>query len=308
MIISKVQGKIKSELQKKYVIYPWNLFKRHYYIIRRQPPGAGFFSNFLYVVGQMEYALNKNYIPVVDMENYKTLYNEKTVIEGTLNAWEYYFSQPCQVSLGEAYASRNYILSNYMIYEKYMPCKEEQGFEVNQELLARIAVDIKEHIHIKKAIMDRIEKFVREKFVGNVLGVHIRQTDSKVFNPGHKIGADKQKYLEAIQKLVQEEPIDTIFVATDEEGILEILKERYGNRVISTNAYRGEKGTTEGIHLSENTEKAREYHKYHLGEEVIEDMLLLSKADYFVFGRSNVATTAMIFNNNQYKRWMTVDF
>lgn len=308
MIINKILGKMKSEYQKEYVIYPQNLFKKHYYIIRREPPGAGFFSNFLYVVGQMEYALDKNYIPVVDMENYKTLYNEEQMIEGTNNAWEYYFSQPGQMSLAEAYASGNYILSNYIIYEKYMPCKDAGKFEVDQKLLMRIAVDIEKYIHIKKDILNRVEKFVGEKFTGNVLGVHIRQTDSKVFNPGHKIGASLQDYLKAVQTIVEERTVDTIFVATDENGVLEILRERYGSKVISTDAFRGEKGTTEGIHLKEDNEKRRGSHKYRLGEEVLEDMLLLSKADYFVFGRSNVAATAMIFNNNQYKRWIAVKF
>jgi len=82
-----------------------------FYIIRRPEPGAGLFSNFHWVLGHIIYALEKNYIPVVDMKNYKTYFNETALINGTKNAWEYYFKQPTNYNLDEAYKSKNVVVS-----------------------------------------------------------------------------------------------------------------------------------------------------------------------------------------------------
>ena len=59
-----------------------------FYVIRRNPPGAGLFSNFLHVLGHIMIANKRKLTPIVDMENYETLYNEETFINGTRNAWE----------------------------------------------------------------------------------------------------------------------------------------------------------------------------------------------------------------------------
>ena len=61
-----------------------------FYVIRRSP-GAGMFSNFIYVLNHLEIAKRNNFIPIVDMENFTTIYNEKEKIDNTYNAWEYYF-------------------------------------------------------------------------------------------------------------------------------------------------------------------------------------------------------------------------
>ena len=56
----------------------------------RRSPGAGMFSNFIYVLNHVNIAKN-NFIPIVDMENFTTIYNERQKINNTYNAWEYYF-------------------------------------------------------------------------------------------------------------------------------------------------------------------------------------------------------------------------
>jgi hypothetical protein len=58
-----------------------NEFSNKYYIIRRTPLGAGLYSNFHYVLTHIIYALKNKYIPVVDMQNYKTYFNEDYPIE-----------------------------------------------------------------------------------------------------------------------------------------------------------------------------------------------------------------------------------
>ena len=47
-----------------------------------------------------------NFTPVVDMENFSTIYNEKCKILGTSNAWEYYFEKINKYNLSEVYKSK----------------------------------------------------------------------------------------------------------------------------------------------------------------------------------------------------------
>ena len=90
---------------KKSTIY-WDKFvsfgKLHknkiFYIIRRSP-GAGLFSNVIYVLNQIKIAELNNFIPIIDMQNFTTIYNEK--INGTFNAWEYYFEKINKYTLDE---------------------------------------------------------------------------------------------------------------------------------------------------------------------------------------------------------------
>ena len=55
-----------------------------FYVIRRCP-GTGLFSNLAYVMNHIQIANRMGFIPVVDMKNYPTVYNEKEKIFGTYN-------------------------------------------------------------------------------------------------------------------------------------------------------------------------------------------------------------------------------
>ena len=83
-----------------------------FYVIRRSP-GAGLFSNVIYVLNHLLIAEKNNFIPIIDMENFTTIYNEQEKIDNTYNAWEYYFEKINKYSLKEVYNSQNVI---YRVY------------------------------------------------------------------------------------------------------------------------------------------------------------------------------------------------
>ena len=56
-----------------------------------------------------------------------------------------------------------------------------------------------------------------------------------------------------------------------------------------------------GVHKDKSLAAGRQSHEYKMGEEVIIDMLLLSRCDVLICGPSNVPFIAMIYNNNQYE-------
>ena len=61
-----------------------------FFVIKRSP-GGGFFSNLLFVLDNLYYCEKKNYIPIIDMENFPTKYNQKKNLGGVKNIWNLYF-------------------------------------------------------------------------------------------------------------------------------------------------------------------------------------------------------------------------
>ena len=66
---------------------------------------------YMAILGHIHVAESKSYVSVVDMKNYKNTYLKKEEV-GSINSWEYYFRQPTDVSLDDAYKSKKVILSS----------------------------------------------------------------------------------------------------------------------------------------------------------------------------------------------------
>ena len=108
IISKKIQNK--NEPIYDYYSYGNKNPNKIFYVIRRSP-GAGLFSNLTYVLNHLVVANKHNFIPVVDMENYPTIYNEKNKVNGTKNSWLYYFKPVSKYKLSEIYQSFNVIIS-----------------------------------------------------------------------------------------------------------------------------------------------------------------------------------------------------
>ena len=99
---------------------------KYFYLIKRSP-GTGLFSNVTFVLNHLIICKKLGFIPVIDMENFKTIYNEKNKVKNTLNSWHYYFEPLNQYTLEEVYKSRNVLISSdkfYHFFEYNMNTKE----------------------------------------------------------------------------------------------------------------------------------------------------------------------------------------
>lgn len=270
------------------------------YIIRRESSDAGFFSNFFYVLGHLVYASKQGWYPVIDMKNYKTLYNENIPINSTMNAWEYYFQQPTQIGLREAYKSKNIILSSDEYFTQYVPLYTGNA----PVILENKDVDflhtyVDKYISINQDILDEVNKFFSQINTNlHILGVHYRGTDMKVY-PDHPRPITSSECIKRIQNQLDNGNADIVIICSDESEMIEKCKNAFGEKAFFTNSYRASKGSRYGIH-NEN-KKIRQNHKYRMGYEVMIDMLILARCDSLMCGYSNVAYAAILMNNNQYK-------
>lgn len=268
---------------------------RKYYIINGGSK-RGFFSNYLYVLGHIMYAAKKRMIPVVDMEHYKTLYNEEALCRGTMNAWEYYFEPMC--SLEEAYNSGCAYLGDDF-YSEYIP-RYVGGLAwwPSAGDAAKFSRYIGQYMQVKPEIAGLVDRIATEKQLdAGVLGVHIRGTDMKNY-PGHPHAPTIAEYVRSIDAFIGNHDVRKILLCTDEADAVRALRQKYGDLIATTDSYRSTDGTT-AVHTSDAY--VRENHRYLLGLEVLTDALLLSRCDYLISGKSNVPLAAILMNGGNYR-------
>jgi hypothetical protein len=62
-----------------------------FYVIWREEGHTGLFSIVTSTLCHLHIARQLGMVPVVDMEHFRSHYNEDHPVEGTFNSWEYYF-------------------------------------------------------------------------------------------------------------------------------------------------------------------------------------------------------------------------
>ena len=228
-----------------------------FYVIWRDSLGSGFFSNFTQVLSHIQCAEERGMIPVVDFENFRTLYNEEAPIDGTRNAWEYYFEPVSPYPTDEVYRSRR-------VYFCTGDYPRGYTFATNaayREFLAG-------HIRMKPAVTDRVAAYAGEFSGNDVLGIHFRGKEINTA-PGHSFGPTPEQVIRHADRLLDSCDLNRIFLVTEELRFVDILTRRYGNLY------------------------PRPRHRYLLGLEVLADAELLSRSAAILCSNTGVAQHAV---------------
>lgn len=273
-----------------------------FFIIRKNWTD-GFFANFMFVLDNLIISSERGLIPIVDMQNYKTLYSEDKIIFETRNTWEYYFEQVSPFTLDEVYDSKNIILSSmeYPMY-KGLYYNNKNNEIPSKEQIQYLNFILNKYINIKPNIMKKFnEEYKKIQKYNRVLGVHVRGTDMYVEGRHHPVPSYKVKDIKYIKRIILENKIEAILLCSDESKIIDIFKSEFGDKCICTSSLRAKEGSHLGIHVDKSLSKTRDNHNYLLGKEVLIDSLLLSKCNFLLCGPSNVAFASMIFNGCKYE-------
>tara|TARA_B100000787_G_scaffold169890_1_gene162745 strand:- start:2420 stop:3463 length:1044 start_codon:yes stop_codon:yes gene_type:complete len=249
--------------------------KKTFYVIQRSQ--GGLFSILNYVLHHLFIAEKFNFIPVVDMANYYTLYNEKKPIKGINNSWEYYFEPVSKYSLDEVYKSKNVIITDGQTRKNIFFDGLENLTSIHKKIFNK-------YIKIKKNFIREKDIFYSENFKNlNVLGVHFRGTDYKN-RERHPYPATKKQITDIIDNLNSKYKYDKIFLVTEEKSHLDYLKKRYTNLIYFSKIFTKKKQ----IFFERFTNNIR----YKIGRENLIDMLLLSSIKHVVGVDSNLISTS----------------
>ncbi|GHS86484.1 hypothetical protein FACS189487_00860 [Campylobacterota bacterium] len=294
-----------SNLSEERISFGDLLPEHTFYIIRRMPLGAGLFSNFLYVYGHLLYALEKGYIPVIDMQNYKTYFNETELINDTNNAWEYYFCQPLHYTLQDIQYAKNVILSSsFYLFDK-VPEFLHKTSDINN-YHSVITKYLQFNDITKQYIREQQQKLFNNK--SKILGVKYRGTDYKSESTagGHFVPASLSDCVAKTKDLLKEWGMEWIYLSTEESAAVECFRQTFGDILIVTDSYRIEHYDA-AMGGSVSVEFNRQHDNYLKGLEYIADTVLLSECDALIASKNNGSYAAIGLNNNRYKNKFIFD-
>ena len=282
-----IENKFFNQYQPNQIISFGHKNPNKFFFVIKRSPGAGFFSNLFFVLCNIKIANDKNYIPIIDMENFTTWYNEKKPIQKELNAWNYYFENINNYSLKEVYQSKNVIFSDNN-YPANMPMSPTRS----KELINIFA----KNILVKKKISEIFKIIFKKKIKGKkILGVHFRGCDLKSYR-GHPFPATKYQMLNIIQKHINS--YDYIFLSTEEQKYFEFLKKKFNKKLIFHNSYRSYKNSY--------LYYPRKNHRYYLGRDILIEAMILSSCDMFIHTNNNVSEAVKLFSINKNQKRLEI--
>lgn len=270
-----------------------------FYIVRRREVYTGLFSDFIAYVYKTKLALDKGYIPVIDMQTSQNMYLKEEQI-GKVNAWEYFFQQPEGYSLEDTLKAKNVIwgsgyteeLFPYMDVEYLL--KKESGFSQYQQIVQKYFV-------LSVEAQEIVERFYNTELKGQkVIGVLCRGTDYTSNKPkGHPIQPDLGQVFGKLDDVMEKYQCTRIFLGTEDKEIYLQFLAKYQDKVVTNRkqfvAYGGENAI--GKLIRDNIEDLKAE-----GMEYLVTIALLAKCDCFVGGHTSGTVGVMLMNDHfEYK-------
>ena len=248
------------------------------------------------------------------LKHCQCLYWSKEGWNGHTNPWQYYFEPVNEYTVEEALTSgfnvsdifmaggydfeveNKFLIANLHTYEplalwelleKERDKKHRDTFEYQHRKAVKDIID--KYVVVKRNILDKVEQFSKDRFSGNILGVHVRGSDKKLEYP-HK-ALPLKSYIDAISDYLSNFPDSKIYVASDNNEAIAAIFQKFGREkvlvipAVRVNGYL----SPDPICLTTATGPAH-------GEEVLIECLLLSKTNHLICTDSNVSAAALYLN------------
>ena len=283
----------KNSISKSFVnfrLYNFGIENKNkvFYVIRRSP-GAGMFSNFIYVLNHLEVAEKNNFIPIVDMENFTTIYNEKEKINNTYNAWEYYFEKLNKYTLSEVYNSQNVIITENLFHDTF-------SHNICNQRFRKLG---KEKLKVKKNILNQANNFFKKNLFGKTLAVHYRGTSYKT-SANHPYPTPIKETIDYIKFLKKKHGYNKIFLCTEDLNFFNSMKKNFKTNLFYFNSFRSKKDDAFKIY-------PRNKHRFKLGLEILLEALVISKCQGFLHAVTNVSMYVKYLDQNNYIKYFKLD-
>lgn len=258
------------------------------YDIVMNNPNDGFFALTRWTLDYLYFADIRGFLPSVKWE--KSLYADPA--KGA-DAFELFFEpiknseSPSSTAAFEPKQRKDAEDLNKNIYYQY-----------SEEYIAAVAGTMAKYLSFRDEVRAEINKALSERGISSrVLGVHIRGTDYKKNYKNHPKYISPEEYYPHIDAALKTGRFDKIFLATDDNEILEEFIAHYGKEKIlyADDINRG--SGTKGIHIN-----ARD--PYRAGVEVICDMACLAGCGGIVSSLSQVGLFARIYKKSMNTKYV----
>lgn len=271
-----------------------------YFIVYAQMPKGGLFVYLISCMSQIAHALQKGYIPVVDLLNFSSdLRNKREE-----NAWELYFEQPQGVCVQDVYGAANIVFHNEEVekelyigdvepgksYDEFHVVIDERGefrdWYQNEELMKTFKAFWKTNIRYNQFVKDYIDRKFGE-IIGDekaVLGLLCRGTDYISLRPkGHYVQPSVEQIIEKVNEILEKFTCKRIFLATEDLDILKKLQKKYGEKLVYMDVPRVK--YYEGVQLSDLYKKQK-MDLFQRQLDYLTEMEILARLPYLIAGKT----------------------
>ena len=273
-----LEQKMNDYLTKKFAVFG-----------RRVCPRCGLFCFYIIHLGCLNKYLLKGYIPIIDMQNYDSIYNRGN--RSIKNPWELYFYQPNNYTLEE--------VQKYAKTIKYVKC--DHSFYRPDELNIYYQNDSMQFWHnLQKKYMPIRNEIVHEAelkmkyFFGNsknVLGVLIRGTDYIYLRPGgHAIPPKVERVITDVKKIDKKNNYDYIYFTSEDEEIKKKFIPEFKDKIRYLNPKLSFKYIDKNI--TNINQQIREFHDF--VRIYVINIIIISKCLDVVISRCYGAASAFI--------------
>ena len=283
--IRKIERRLKKD----------NLLKSKYLVLKLQCDCSGFglFTYYINFIGEIEYAVFHNMIPVIDMQTYRNSMHREGEV-GKINTWERFFEQPCNIGLEEAMKSHSarYFWKDF---PEHRP-NDSLDFLCNDDLLSYYHRIAKKYVRINKQLKEQYDA-TYEEIIGDkhCVGVLARGTDYSDFKPyANPIQPTFEQLAEKVDECLKQYECTHVFVATEDASMLRMFKNRYGEQLLYIEQDRFENVNS---YLYENS-NFKKTDNIELTVKYLEAIYLLSRCDGIVGGRTSGSVGACVMADN----------
>lgn len=264
-------------------------------------PVNNLLANYFYVLSHIKYAELNGWIPIVDQLNYPVYNSVDYPVNGSMNAWEYFWQQPCKYSLDEIYNSKNVILSKQNWIKEW-----DMGYELNKyydKPFIHMIHEVGDRVKLKDGIYEYINTKSNEIFNGrkNILGVSFRfgghSKHHYASENGHPIQPDIEVLIKTVKKYLKKWNMQYIFFTSDTEEAVVAFNNSFWEEVIVLSRKRFSEKLKKG-------EKNVLYDKKYINKtslDYLTEMELLAKCDCLIGSINSGLRYALVKNDNQYK-------
>lgn len=249
---------------------------------------SGFMAMYIYTLRMLRVVDLFGFTPVIEWES--RLYQRNTAD----NIFEYFFNPINEISVEEALKSSYVVRPNGS--HKIKTANTVSIYPISDEEIIVFNKLIEKYFHLNNDTYTIINNSINNLLQdSNILGVHVRAGDFKLRLKNHPVPVEPDEYITEIKKALKEHNFEKIFLATDDDDVVNIFKKEFGTMLIYYDKMFKVANRTELL------ESKRDDHNYLLGLEVLIDVYTLAACSGLIAGLSNVPNAAQCINGNNYK-------
>lgn len=247
-------------------------------------PVHNLLANYFYVLSHIQYAKTKGWVPVVDELNYPVYNSMEEPINGTKNAWEYFWQQPGGISLEEAYQSKNVVLSKQSWFWQWdmgydsRNYQDEKVLEFYRKLVRSAPLNMQTQMYVDSACQRVLPPNKRILGVNVRLGAHALKSERH--GAGHPIQPEIDELINEVKKWYAVWSMDFVLIASDSQIVVDRFRKTFEGKLLVLPRHRAEVGKEYG--LDKNKEMYQKANLYQTSLDYLAEMELLANCDTII--------------------------